>query len=149
MRLLNFHLSSSTSLESNGLSWDIHNCAIFRGLSLIPQENAAVMRWRNPSASNSWGCVDNGFAGMQLYFKDLLFLNIGQRDDEMPMKEDWCVSDVLQVDPKSTNAEPYLRQVLTMTDSFRLLFLFQSARAIEIESKTAELQAIPSGSPIP
>jgi len=86
---------------------------------------------------------------MQLYFKDLLFLNIGQRDDEMPMKEDWCVSDVLQVDPKSTNAEPYLRQVLTMTDSFRLLFLFQSARAIEIESKTAELQAIPSGSPIP
>ena len=142
MRLWNFEISSSIEFLSDGLFWDIHNCAIFRGLTFVPEENAAVMRWSVPAIPNPWGCRENAFTGMELYFRNLLSLHVGLRDAAMPMTEDTCVSAVLRVDPAIQNEEPYLRQVLTMTDSFRLLFLFQSARNIEIGSETVELRSL-------
>ena len=44
MRLLNFELASSVELQSDGLLWDLHNCAYFEGLDLIQAENAVVMK---------------------------------------------------------------------------------------------------------
>jgi hypothetical protein len=91
----------------------------------------------------SWGCYENKFAGMELHFKNLLFLRVGPRDEEMPMSEDSCVSAVLMVDPTIEHDDPYRRQVREITDSFRLVFQFQSARVIEIESEVVEL--VPTG----
>jgi hypothetical protein len=142
MRLQNFEISSSIEFQSGGLFWDIHNFAKFDGLELIRTENAAVMRWSVPVASNPWGCYANNFAGMELHFKNLLFLHVGPRDEEMPTKEDSCVSAVLVVDPTIEHDEPYMRQVRKMTSSFRLVFLFQSARVIEIESEIVQLVPI-------
>jgi hypothetical protein len=142
MRLQNFEISSSIEFQSGGLFWDIHNFAKFDGLELIRTENAAVMRWSVPVASNPWGCYANKFAGMELHFKNLLFLRVGPRDEEMPMKEDSCVSAVLMVDPAIEYDEPYMRQVREMTASFRLAFQFQSARVIEIESEVVQLVPI-------
>jgi hypothetical protein len=139
MRLQNFEISSSIEFQSGGLFWDAHNFANFDGLELIPAENAAVMRWSVPSASNPWGCYENKFAGMELHFKNLLFRRIGPRDEEMPMSEDSCVSAVLMVDPAIEHDDPYMRQVQEITDSFRLVFQFQSGRVIEVESETVEL----------
>jgi hypothetical protein len=99
MRLQNFEISSSIEFQSGGLFWDVHNFAKFDGLELIRAENAAVMRWSVPAVSNPWGCYENKFAGMELHFKNLLFLHVGPRDEEMPMSEDTCVSAVLMVDP--------------------------------------------------
>ena len=139
MRLQNFEISSSIEFQSGGLFWDVHNFAKFDGLELIPAENAVVMRWSVPSASNPWGCYENKFAGMDLYFKNLLFLSVGPRDEEMPMSEDSCVSAVLMVDPAIEHDDPYMRQVQEITDSFRLVFQFQSGRVIEVESETVGL----------
>ena len=142
MRLQNFEISSSIELQSGGLFWDIHNFANFDGLELIRSENAAVMRWSVPTASNPWGCYENRFTGMELHFKNLLFLLVGPRDAEMPMSEDSCVSAVLMVNPAIKHDDPYVRQVQEITNSFRLAFQFQSRRVIEIESEIVGLVPI-------
>ena len=142
MRLHNFDISSSIEFQSGGLFWDIHNFANFDGLELIRTENAAVIRWSVPVASNPWGCYENKFAGMELHFENLVFLHVGPRDEEMPMTEDSCVSAILMVNPTIEHDELYMRQVLEMTSSFRLAFQFQSRRVIEIESEIVKLVPI-------
>jgi len=140
MKLKNFDVSSSIELQSGGLFWDLHNIANFDGMELIPRENAAVMRWSVATpTTNPWGCYENKFAGMELYFKKLIFLQIGPRDDELPMSEDRCVSTILKVDPNVQQDDPQMRQLLEPSDSFRLLFQFQSARMFEIDSDSVEL----------
>jgi hypothetical protein len=76
-----------------------------------------------------------------LHFKNLQFLQIGARDIELPLSEDTCVWYVLKVDPAVEAADPYLRtrRDWKSSDSFRLIFRFQSQRAIEIESETVEV----------
>jgi len=141
MRLENFEIHSSIELQTGNLFWDLHNFADFVGLELIPTENMAVMRWSAPAESNPWGCYENKFSGMTLRFKDLQLLHLGARDRDLPLTEDTCVSDVLKVDPTIEGVEPYMRtrRDWKPTDSFRLVFQFQSGRVIEIESETVEL----------
>jgi hypothetical protein len=139
MRLQNFEICSSIEFQSGGLFWDVHNFAKFDGLELIRTENAAVMRWSVPTGSNPWGCYENKFTGMELHFKNLLFLLVGPRDEEMPMSEDSCVSAVLMVNPAIKHDDQYMRQVQEITNSFRLVFQFQSRRVIEIESEIVGL----------
>jgi len=142
MRLENFEICSSIEFQSGGLFWDVHNFANFDGLELIPKENSAVMRWSVPTGSNPWGCYENKYTGMELHFKNLLFLLVGPRDEEMPMSEDSCVSAVLMVNPTIKHDDPYTRQVQEITNSFRLVFQFQSRRVIEIESEIVGLVPI-------
>lgn len=142
MRLQNFEISSSIEFQSGGLFWDVHNFASFDGLDLIRAENAAVMRWGVPTGSNPWGCDENKFTGMELHFKNLLFLSVGPRDEEMPISEDSCVLAVLMVNPAIEHDDLYMRQVQEITKSFRLAFQFQSRRVIEIESEIVELVPI-------
>jgi hypothetical protein len=139
MRLENFEVHSSIELQTGNLFWDLHNFADFLGLELIPAENTAVMRWSVPSESNPWGCYENKFSGMTLRFKNLQLLHLGARDKRLPLTEDTCVSDVLKVDPTIEGVEPHMRACRESTDSFRLVFQFQSGRVIEIESETVEL----------
>jgi hypothetical protein len=110
-------------------------------LELIPSENAAVMRWKVPSESNSSGTSEKKFSGMTLRFKNLQYLHVGARDGDLPLTEDTCVSDVLKVDPSIDRVDPYMRtrRDWKPADSFRLVFRFQSQRVIEIESETVEL----------
>jgi len=143
MRFQNFEISSSIEFQSGGLFWDVHNFANFDGLELIRTENAAVMRWSVPSRLNPWGCYENKFTGMELHFRNLIFLLVGPRDEEMPMSEDSCVSSVLMVNPTIKHDDPFMRQVQEITNSFRLLFQFQSKRVIEIESEMVGL--VPTG----
>ena len=137
MKLRNFEIYSSIELRSGDSFWDIHNSAIFDCLELLPRENVAVMRWSLPAGSNG------KFSGIQLRFRSLQFLSVGLRDEKMPLSEDTCVSYVLKVDPRVENADPYLRQVFELSESFRLLFKFQSRRIIEVGSESVEL--IPIG----
>ena len=139
MILKNFEVSGSIELQSGDLLWDLHNFAKFDGLELIPGDDAVAMRWSVPPKPNPWGCIQNKFKGMELVFRDLMFLHVGPRDEELPMTEDGCVAGILKVDPSIQHAEPYMRQVLHPDDSYRLAFLFQSGRVIEIESITVEL----------
>jgi hypothetical protein len=140
MKLKNFEIASSIELQSGDLVWDLHNFADFSGLELSPRDNAALMRWIVPSsASNPWGCVGNRFIGMELHFHNLLFLNVSSRDQELPLSEDTCVSEILKVDPNAQNMELYLRAVLDFSQTFRLAFMFQSGRVIEIESEIVQL----------
>ena len=139
MILKNFEVSGSIELQSGALFWDLHNFAKFDGLELLPSDDAVVMRWSVPIKPNPWGCPQNKFKGMELIFRDLLFLRLGPRDDELPMTEDGCVAEIFKVDPKFQTDEPYMRQILHVDDSFRLAFQFQGGRVIEIESVTVEL----------
>ena len=141
MRLENCEIHSSIEFKTGNIVWELHNFAEFRGLELIPTENMAVMRWTVPAGSNPWGCYENKFSGMVLRFKNLQFLHVGMRDRELPLTEDTCVSDILKVDPAIESIEPYMRtrRDWKPTDSFRLVFQFQSRRVIEIESESVEL----------
>jgi hypothetical protein len=143
VKLENFELESSITLQSDdGLLWDLHNCAYFEGLELIQNENAMAMRW-SVLAAHPWG-GRNEFAGVELHFKNLLFLRIGPRDVEMPVTEDKCVAGILKVDPAIKHKEPCMRgrREWKATDLFRLAFEFQSARIIEIESESVELRSL-------
>jgi hypothetical protein len=141
MKLENFDVSSSIELETGNTFWDLHNVFDFRGLELIPGENAAVMRWDLPSGFNHSGLDEMKCSGMALRFKNLRFLHVGARDGDLPLTEDTCIWYILKVDPSVEHVDPYrrTRQDWKPTDSFRLVFAFQSHRIIEIESETAEL----------
>jgi hypothetical protein len=65
VRLENFEIVSSIELRCDGEIWDLHNRAHFRGLQLLPNDNAAVMSW---SSANS--CTLSGRHGVQLFFND-------------------------------------------------------------------------------
>jgi hypothetical protein len=144
MRLSNFIVKSSIELMSGELNWDLHNGVKFKGLELVPPENAAVMRWRALNIKNPSGSFENRHSGLDIWFRDLSFLKIGPRDDELPLTEDTCVADILLVDPDVKNDDPYLRIANTAdgNSSFHLLFAFQSRRSIEIGARIAELQPI-------
>ena len=142
MRLENFEIRSEIELQTSNLIWELHNFADFVGLELIPAQDIAVMRWSVPSGPNPWGCLENKSSGMTLRFKNLQFLKVGPRDKDLPLTEDTCVSDVLKVIPGNEGADPYLRTCRDWSDSFRLIFQFQSGRVIEIESETVELVPI-------
>lgn len=139
MILKNFEVSGSIELQSGDLFWDLHNFANFDGLELVPGDDAVVMKWSVPSKPNPWGCPQNKFKGMELIFRDLLFLRIGPRDEELPITEDACVREIFKVNPEIQHDEPYMRLVPHVDDSFRLAFQFQGGRVIEIESVTVEL----------
>lgn len=141
MKLENFDIGSSIELQTENRFWDLHNAAHFGGLELISDENAVVMRWSAVSSSNPWGPYEQKFSGMDLRFKNLRYLSVGARDGSIPMTEDTCVSYILKVDPTVEEVDPYkrTRRDWNPSDSFRLVFRFQSARTIEIESDTAEL----------
>jgi hypothetical protein len=74
MKLENFEIHSSIELQSENFLWDLQNVAAFRGLELIPSENAAVMRWTLPSGPNPSDRDGSEFSGMTLCFKNLQFL---------------------------------------------------------------------------
>ena len=141
MKLKNFEISSEIELHSGSLFWDIHNFAIFDGLELIPASNAVVMNWVVPKRTNPWGCHENKFSGMRLYFDNLQSLMLTRRDADMPLTEDRCVSAILKVAPDIQQSEVYVRARSAggPDDSFRLALQFQSRRVIEIESESVEL----------
>jgi len=144
MKLKNFDISSEIELQTGSLFWDIHNFAKFEGLELIPASNAVVMKWTVPKQPNPWGCYENKYSGMTLYFDNLTFLKLTARNPDLPLTEDTCVASILKVDPKIRHDEPYMR---TRPDwelaSFHLVFQFQSRRVIEIGSDSVELIPVP------
>jgi len=145
MRFKNFEITGSIELRTDNLYWDVHNFADFEGLELNPANDAVIMKWTVPKRDNPWGCYENKFSGMNLYFDDLQFLKIGPRDPDMPFTEDACVSQILKVDPNIQHDDPFMRARAAWGphDPYRLVFLFQSARVIELESKTVELIPVP------
>lgn len=144
MKLMNFEISSmDIILTSGSLSWDLHNFADFERLELIAASNSAVMKWTVSGATNPnpWGCDKNKASGMELHFYGLNFLSVTPRDAELPISEDSCVSAVIKVDRNLHREDPYMRtrRDWGTDESFRLMFLFQGGRTIEIESESAEL----------
>jgi hypothetical protein len=145
MKLKNFEISREIELQTGNLFWDIHNFAHFEGLELIPASNVVVMKWTVPRRTNPWGCSENKYSGMTLYFDNLNFLKLTQRDPDMPLTEDTCVSAILKVDPAIQHDELYMR---TPKDwgpdhSYRLAFQFQSGRVVEVGSDSVELIPVP------
>ena len=145
MRLKNFEITGSIELCSGQLYWDIHNFADFEGLELLPANDAVVMKWTVPKRDNPWGCFENKHSGMNLYFDDLQYLKITARDPQMPFTEDACVAHILKVDPSVQHDDPFMRtrKIWDPDTPFRLVFLFQSARVIELEAGTVELIPLP------
>jgi len=82
---------------------------------------------------------------MSLLFKNLQFLHVAARDGNLPLTEDTCVSEVLKVDPAIEHVEPHMRtrRDWEPSDSFRLIFRFQSGRLIEIGAESVELVFLP------
>jgi hypothetical protein len=145
MKLENFEICpSSIELKMGSSFWDLHNVFDFRGLELIPSENAAVMGWNVPSNSIHSRIPEMKFSSLTLRFKNLQFLKVGARDGDFPLTEDTCISYILKVDPNIEHVDPYMRAPRDWEpgDSFRLVFAFQSRRVIEIESETVELVAL-------
>jgi len=148
MKLLNFDLSlpsHSHELTSLGLDWDMHNFADFVGLELMPETNSAVMRWIVPDATNPWGCTRNKFSGCELRFSNLKYLQVTDRDLELPLTEDSCLAGVSKVDIKRTEPPEFrTRKLWNSDDEFCLWFHFQSRRDIVIDSETVELVPLAS-----
>ena len=119
MKLENFEIASSIALRSEGKICDLHDCAHFPGLQLLPNDNAAVMNWSSANAPS-----------------------LPDRQSELPLKEDRCVFHVVKVAPNVQHSDPYRRPVLESSDQFRLVFCFQGGRSIEIGSDAVSLIAI-------
>jgi hypothetical protein len=136
MKLLNFAIDSSIELTSDGLIWDLHNCGNFEGLDLLVDQNSVLMKW---TEAYPWSGHGNNFSGVNLFFRDLYFLEIGARDDELPLTEDTCVAELFQVTPEGRDKDPRLRSLHEWTNDFHIFFRFRGGRTIEIGSRTVQL----------
>ena len=140
MKLINFELSKpafAIELLALGFVWDLHNVGTFLGLELNAAENTAVMRWNvsgHPSAK---------YSGCDLIFRNLRSVVISQRDAELPLSEDDCISGISKVVPNDAVEARYrARNEWGAGEPFRLWFQFQSQRTIEIDSETVELVGV-------
>jgi hypothetical protein len=140
MKMLNFDLSSpSFAIELVGLGcvWDLHNAGQFLGLNIQASDNTATMTWRvslNQSAA---------YSGCRLLFTGLKSMVISQRDEELPLSEDLCVSGISKVVPgPGEKPENRTKRQWESGDPFHLLFQFQGGRSMEVNSETVELIAI-------
>lgn len=137
MKLLNFELANSRfPIELEGLEhlWDLHNLAEFRNLVFDPFANKVVMEWSTGQ--------DVRYSALKLLFENVRRLEISPRDDELPPSEDYCLSYVVKITPKSAkHDEPRVNRKSEGDDPFHLLFEFRSGRTIEIDSETVELVA--------
>jgi hypothetical protein len=139
MKLLNFELATpSFAIELVGLDfvWDLHNAGSFLGVSLDAQHNSALMKWTvtgHPSAK---------YAGCNLVFSGLRLFVVSDRDHDLPLSEDLCVSGISKVLPEFRGESPLrMKPQWNENEPFHLLFEFQSRRALEINAATAELVA--------
>src|SRR3954465_14494880 len=143
MKLLNFDLSSpnyTIELSGMGLEWDLHNFADFAGLQLLPENNSAEMRWTVSPGENHWGCRKNKRVGMKLRFADLNYLEVTERDPELPMSEDSCLASVSKINKDRSKPRKFRTQESwSIGDEFCLWFQFQGGREIEIDSETVQL----------
>jgi hypothetical protein len=137
MKFLNFELSEPSfaiALAGLGFVWDLHNSGTFLGVDLRANDNTAVMRWmvRSYSAEKYSGC--------ELVFRNLKLVMVSERDPELPLSEDTCISGISKiVSDGGTKAEYRTRQHWNASDPFHLLFEFQSQRTIEIDAEAVEL----------
>lgn len=141
MELVNFELSQpSFSIEFVGLGfvWDLHNSGKFLGITMNPDDNTAVMRWKvGGHPQTKYSACDLVFAGLKLVI-------VSPRDEELPYSEDLCVTGISKIIPEHRERLGYrTKREWTVDDPFHLLFEFQSRRSIEISSETVELIGIP------
>jgi hypothetical protein len=123
-----------------GLDWDLHNFADFVGLQLLPENNSAVMRWTVSASENPWGSRENKHSGLELRFVGLKYLELSERDSELPMTENSCLASVSKINKDRSKPRKFRTQEPWSTgDEFCLWFQFQSGREIEIDSETVEL----------
>jgi len=141
MKLLNFDLSEpSFAIELVGLDfvWDLHNSGDFLGLELLAKDNTAIMRWAVD------GYTAAKYSGCELVFRNLKLMIVSERDHELPLSEDTCISGISKIVPdRGIKAEYRTRHHWSADDPFHLFFQFQSQRTIEIDAETVELIGIP------
>jgi|SRR5579859_4503479 len=137
MKLLNFELAApSFAIELIGLDfvWDLHNAGKFLDVSVTAENNAALMKWTvsgHPAAKHS---------GCSLIFAGLKLLVVSDRDHDLPLSEDLCLSSISKVVPEPRAEVPLrMKPQWNENEAFHLLFQFQSGRSIEIAAKTVEL----------
>ena len=140
MRLVNFELSKpSYSIELIGLDtvWDLHNNGHFRGIDVNPNDNTAVMKW------TLLGNTATTYSGCNLIFQNLKLLLVSPRDDEFPYSEDLCISGISKIIPDHAEKPEYrTKRRWRPSDTFHLLFQFESQRSIEINAESVELAGI-------
>jgi hypothetical protein len=124
VKLLDFAIDLSIELISDGLIWDLHNCGNFEGLDLRANDNSVLMKWTAAYARSGQG---NNVSRVNLLFKDLDFIEISPRDDEMPLTEDVCVAEMFQVTPEGRGKDPRLRALTEWNTDFHLFFRFWAA----------------------
>jgi hypothetical protein len=140
MKLLDFELSKpSFAIELVGLGfvWDLHNSGDFLGLELRANNNTAIMRWTVGGYSTA------SYLGCELVFRNLKLIIVSERDPELPLSEDTCISGISKIVPDGgTKPEYRTRKHWNADDPFHLFFDFQSRRTIEIDAETVELIGI-------
>lgn len=141
MKLLNSELSEPSfaiELVGPGFVWDLHNSGDFLGLELRADDNTAIMRWTVGGYSAA------KYSGCELVFRNLKLIIVSERDQELPLSEDTCISGISKIVPDGGIKTEYrTRHHWSADDSFHLFFKFQSQRTIEIDAETVELLGIP------
>ena len=96
MKFLNFELSKpSFAIELVGLGfvWDLHNSGDFLGLELRADDNTAIMRW------TAGGYSAAKYSGCELILRNLKLMIVSERDHELPLSEDTCISGISKIVP--------------------------------------------------
>ncbi len=133
MKLVNFELSQpSFSIEFVGLGfvWDLHNSGMFLGITINPNDNMAVMRWK------IGGNPETRYSACDLVFASLKLMIVSPRDEDLPYSEDLCVAGISKIIPEYRERPEYrTKREWNVDDPFHLVFEFQSRRSIEIVLK--------------
>jgi hypothetical protein len=130
MDLKNFNLAErirGTELVAFGVSWDLHNCGVFRQLYFEPATGDIVMEWRPAPecAKSNWGGPSNVATACRLRFSGVTLLQLGERDEAYPTSESDCVSGI---------------SIGTDDGRERLVFEFQDKRRIEIAARSVSME---------
>jgi hypothetical protein len=112
--------------------WDLHNIAGFDGFRQDIQNDTFELNWHIDPEYTDQKYPNSSFA---ILFREIEFLEITPRDNEMPKTEDVCLSSVSRILPN----EKLVRNPEAIEgQKFHLLFRFQSKLTIRVGAKSAE-----------
>lgn len=150
MKLVNFEVTSEVELYGLGEVWDLHNCADFSGLALVPEEGAAILQWEIIPQQNPgpWGfSAVNPAQSCAIRFDGVTALWVTRVDQDGEMADpsnSRTLDGVSFVVPASSTPKDVIEHGYRIPASSKeghLLFRFMDGFNIEIAASEATLKA--------
>ena len=139
MKLTNFNIDNDNiALLYKGQYLDIHNCYEFRGFQFDNLIRTLSLTWTR--SLEEWS--NEKICGFQLFFRQVNYFKVRERDSELPFSEDTCLSFIGFLGKDMRYDFDSFVPIENAKETDDLNITFQSDQAIKINSAIVEFKEL-------